>query len=206
METRWHCPVCGCPGRHYNETRMTIVCDQCGHSADDETSAESRRSFDRAVAFAKEHLRVGNFTECKNLIKPFCYDNPNNAKLYLLLLAAETKGYSDYFMDDDNSRHAARDYWDKLERLRSVNTVMRDYAREANAKKIARIRGKRTALFLLFPLVFIAVMLSISVLESAFLAVVAFIVGAIIACDNADKNRKYWKTKIPDNPRNPFWD
>ena len=206
METRWHCPICGCTGRHYNESRMTIVCDQCGHSSDDETSAEERRSFDRAVAFAKEHLRVGNWTECKNLIQPFCYQNPNNAKLYLILLAAETKGYTDYIMEDNDSRRRARDYWDKLERLRSVNTVMRDYAIEANARKKARIRGKRGGLFFIIPLTLGAVMLCTSVLESTFLAVVSFIVGGIFACDNIEKNRRYWKTRIPDNPRNPFWD
>ena len=206
METRWHCPICGCPTRHYNQARMTIVCDQCGYSADDETSAEDRRSFDRAVAFAKEHLRAGNYTECKNLIQPFCYQNPNNAKLYLILLAAETKGYSDYIMEDNDSRHRARDYWDKLERLRSVNTVMREYAREANAKKKARINSKRSGLFFIIPLTLGAVFLSASVLESMFLAVVSFIIGGIIAIDNIDKNRKFWNTRIPENPRNPFWD
>ena len=139
----WRCSVCGCSTNHYSSERRRLVCDSCGNEI---VSAEDERRqlhYLQTVDKAKDNLRVGNWDTAKNLIYPLLNDYTCDKALYLILLAAVTKGYSDYMLGDANkSRRAeAATLWDKLSRLNGVNSAMVEYA-NSRATVIASIWEK----------------------------------------------------------------
>lgn len=153
MVEHWTCPVCGCSSKHYSSRYMRDACDQCGHPVRDPAADLQRQSIDRTIALAKDHLRVGNWESCIYLIEPLCTKAPADDRLYLILLAAATKGYTDYLLTDAQSamRSKAFAYWEKLYSLHVVNGVMQRYA-AARRAELQRTRIKewyRIAGFLL---------------------------------------------------------
>ena len=129
MSGSWTCPHCGGTSNHFSRTRNALVCDVCGSIVQTDEERAADLNFERSMALARQHLQVGNWEEAKRLVKPFCSSRPADKQLYLMLLMAVTKGYSDYLIDNEISRNEASEYWDKLVRLGCVNETMKNYAR-----------------------------------------------------------------------------
>ena len=129
MSVSWTCPHCGGTSNHFSRSRNALGCDTCGSIVQTEAERTEDINYERKLALARQHLQVGNWEEAKRLIKPFCSSRPADKQLYLMLLMAVTKGYSDYLINNEASRREAFDYWDKLVRLGCVNDTMRSYAR-----------------------------------------------------------------------------
>lgn len=129
MSVSWTCPQCGGISNHFSRSRNALVCDTCGSIVQTEAERTEDINYERKLALARQHLQVGNWEEAKRLIKPFCSSRPADKQLYLMLLMAVTKGYSDYLINNEASRREAFDYWDKLVRLGCVNETMKSYAR-----------------------------------------------------------------------------
>lgn len=125
MSVSWTCPHCGGISNHFSRSRNALVCDSCGTKIQTETERNADIDYERKLALARQHLLVGNWEEAKGLIKPFCSSRPADKQLYLMLLMAETKGYSDYLMNNESNRREAFGYWDKLERKRCDKTANR---------------------------------------------------------------------------------
>lgn len=135
--SNWRCPGCGATTYHYDPRTLRLVCDFCPTPVSSEAELQARLQFDRTVALARQHLTVGNYKECKNLIKPLTASYPADKQLYLLLLACSTESYTVTDFIDYAARAEAAGYWDKLERLNCVNGVMLDYARRCMDKRAA---------------------------------------------------------------------
>lgn len=129
MENNWVCPRCGCRTQHFSVSREQYVCDACGFSIQSESNRRRQEQYTRSITQAKKHLQVGNWDSCAAIVRPMLNEYPTDPLLYLLLLAALTKGYDDYLLEGDASRRMeAANIWDKLERLHSVNPTMQRYA------------------------------------------------------------------------------
>ena len=128
----WRCPRCGNSSKHYSSMRLAEVCDLCGQPVEDQTLISQRQSYDRAMFLAQQHLRVGNWQECRSLLQPLCSQNPADHRLYLTMFEALTCGYSDYLTDwsDRSARSEAESCWDRLQRLNKVSSRMHTYAME----------------------------------------------------------------------------
>ena len=127
MNANWRCSRCGCTGKHYNSNIAGYVCNQCGHPVDSYENEQVRANYDRAILNAKDHMRVGNWQECINIVEPVVNTRPADFRAYSVLLAALTSGYTDYLIQDIYKRNKAADCWDKLMALRKINAYMRDY-------------------------------------------------------------------------------
>lgn len=179
MPSRWSCPSCGCTSSHYNSTRMAMVCDQCGRAVSDPQREAQRQQYDRTVKHATEHLRVGNWDESRAAILPLCSLYPSNAKLYLILLAALTHGYTDFLLNDPFRCREAAEYWSKLENLHSVNQTMRNYAVRRKQEQLSQLIKTRN----IAVAVLIALSLSLMISAAAgvaWLSVCVLLTGGII--------------------------
>ncbi len=137
------CSRCGCTSFHYNRGLMQMVCDWCGHPVDNEQDTQQLMQFDRTYAQAMEHLRVGNWEQVINLLRPLMNQHPSEKKLYAALFRAATHDYDDIEMTDRNRASIASDAWDKLVRLRAVTGEMRVYARRREGVRRAEIEKER---------------------------------------------------------------
>lgn len=136
MNGAWSCPVCGSRSRHYNRARLALVCDQCGRAVVDPEQELQRRQYDRAMQLAREHLRVGNWDQCRRTVQPWLDRYPAERLNYQLLLATATRGYTDLLLSDFQGAADARGYWEKLAALRGLNAAMTSYAaRRIHARK-----------------------------------------------------------------------
>lgn len=144
MDGLWSCPACGSRGRHYNRARLAMVCDQCGRAVPDPQQDQQRQQYDRAMQTAREHLRVGNWEQCRSAVQPWLYRYPSEKLMYQLLLAAWTCGYTDLLLTDHSGVAQARNCWDKLTVLHGINGTMRQYERRRiHAQKQQLIRRRR---------------------------------------------------------------
>lgn len=133
MANTWTCHVCGGTTKEYDPTQRCVVCLGCGTPVS-EVEQNERAGYERSKALARDHLRVGNWYEAKRLIEPLCSSRPADKELYLMLLCSVTKNLSDFLYEicDDSLREEAAKYWDKLEKLRCVTHLMKEYARKRN--------------------------------------------------------------------------
>ena len=143
MDGLWSCPACGSRGRHYNRTRLAMVCDQCGRAVPDPQQDQQRQQYDRAMQTAREHLRVGNWEQCRSAVQPWLYRYPSEKLMYQLLLAAWTCGYGDLLLTDQSGVAQARNCWEKLTVLHGINGVMRDYARRRIHARQQQLKHRR---------------------------------------------------------------
>lgn len=134
MSTAWVCPRCGCNSNHFSSSRCSLVCDSCGTEVKTEVERQEELDFQRKMALAKNHLRVGNWDEAKRIVKPYEHSRPADKQVYLYLLVATTKCFEDYLIEDTAARQEAEIYWDKLTRLGCVNSAMKDYVYERERK------------------------------------------------------------------------
>lgn len=150
--TRWTCPYCGCGTNHYSAQRLAFVCDACGMPLRDERADQDRMAYDRTLALARENLTVGNWETSISLISPLCSQRPSDPQLYLILLAATTKNYTDFLIGNTAAQKQAAIYWDKLAALHCVNNAMARYA-QGRYRELQTLRYKnnmRTARFALY--------------------------------------------------------
>ena len=150
--TRWTCPHCGCTSNHYSAQRLAFVCDACGTPMRDENAERNRMAYDRSIALARDNLAVGNWETCISQVSPLCSQRPSDPQLYLILLAAKTKNYSDFLIDNPTERQQASIYWDKLRSLHCVNNAMAQYSLRRR-QELQRRRDKnnlRTARFAIY--------------------------------------------------------
>ena len=150
--TRWTCPYCGCGTNHYSAQRLAFVCDACGMPLRDERADQDRMAYDRTLALARENLTVGNWETSISLISPLCSQRPSDPQLYLILLAATTKNYTDFLIGNTAAQKQAAIYWDKLAALHCVNNAMVQYAQQRR-QEILNLRNKnslRSGRFLLY--------------------------------------------------------
>lgn len=128
----WRCPRCGNTTKHYSSARLAEVCDLCGHPVEDHALVSQRQSYDRTMALAQQHLRVGNWKECRTMLQPLSGQNPADSRLYTMMFEALTCSYTDYLngISDTSARKEAEGCWDRLERLNKITSRMRTYASE----------------------------------------------------------------------------
>ena len=153
MASTWTCHVCGGTTKEYDPTLRCVVCLGCGTPVSDEEQNE-RAGYERSKALARDHLRVGNWYEAKRLIEPLCSSRPADKELYLILLFAVTKNLSDFLYGkrDGCFRADAAQYWDKLEKLKCVTHLMKEYARKRDdyvRQKVEMYKCKRGLLILI---------------------------------------------------------
>lgn len=143
----WHCPYCGCSSSHYNSSRIRMECDLCGYPVSEDVDAESRMRRDRTFLQIQKHLRVGNWQKVISLVRPLTEEDPTNKELYVFILRAATKDFSDDMMDT-SMRTIASDAWDKLERLNGITSQMRGYSNDCLKKKIDELENKKALLYI----------------------------------------------------------
>ena len=179
MLDNWKCRMCGSRAYQFNPRSMRLACSECRSPISTAEEMKAKVQLEKTLAFAKQHLHVGNYSECRNLVLPLLDQYPADKRVYLMLLACSTKGYTDLHITDDEIRCEAAEYWDKLERLRCVNNAMIDYARrirkrtndETSKKRRKHIAALLCTCFLL--LIFIAA-------GQPFLIVCGFIATSIV--------------------------
>ncbi len=149
MSTIWVCPRCGCNSNHFSSSKCSLVCDSCGTEVKTEVERQEELNFQRNMALAKNHLKVGNWDEAKQIVKQYERSRPADKQVYLYLLVATTKCFEDYLIEDSVACQEAEVYWDKLTRLGCVNSAMRNYA-DDRAEKLKLIKDKFIAKKTLF--------------------------------------------------------
>ena len=181
MSTAWVCPRCGCNSNHFSSSKCSLVCDSCGTEVKTEVERQEELNFQRNMALARNHLKVGNWNEAKQIVKQYKQSRPADKQVYLYLLVATTKCFEDYLIDDSAACQEAEEYWDKLTRLGCVNSAMRNYA-DGRAAKIKLMKEEFGAKKIL--LITISIVLTIL----AFLTVICgvtislfFIASAVVA-------------------------
>lgn len=128
--TGMRCPRCGGTDCEYVSRINAYVCNECDHRFRSEADRVADEDYERKKGFARQHLAVGNWYEVRNILQPLCSVRPSDKELYLMLLMAVTKGYSDMLLHSEGARMDAADYWEKLRHLHCINGTMRRYARK----------------------------------------------------------------------------
>ena len=211
MDNSWSCQYCGGSEYHFDNHRGIVVCSTCGREVRTQEQRSADIKFFEAITLAKRHLKVGNWEEAKRLVKAYCNVRPDDKTLYLILLAASTKCYSDYRMDDDRERSEASECWDKLERLHCVNSLMRQYA----SKRYAYLNSKRETIMykkgILFGLSLILTLTTIVLFASGEASGFIFAVFTVISWKIFIGNMGKWDEILEALPlnklhegRNPF--
>lgn len=144
MSDSWICLRCGCSSNHFSSSKGSLVCDSCGTEIRTEAERQEELNYQRNMALAKNHLKVGNWDEAKRIVKPYEHSRPADKQVYLYLLVATTKCFEDYLINNPVASEEAEIYWDKLSRLGCVNSEMVNYS-ERRAAKIRSIEEKFTA-------------------------------------------------------------
>ena len=149
MNSSWICPQCGGNTNHFNPSRYCMVCDMCGTEVRSEAERNADIDFQKNIALAKKHLKVGNWEEAKRIVKPYASSKPDDKQVYLYLLVAVTKCFEDYLIDNPVAYAEASEYWDKLRRLGCINSAMVDYSNRRAAKITSlknELNAKRSAI------------------------------------------------------------
>lgn len=140
------CSRCGGSSFHYNRSRMRMECDVCGTPASDPQQEQQLMQFDRACSQAMGHLTAGNWDEALQLLQPLLHQHPTEKRLYLAVLRAATKDFTDIAMANAASRHIASEAWDRLVRLNGVTGAMIRYGRQRYALHRRELLRQRTKL------------------------------------------------------------
>lgn len=128
------CSRCGCSSFHYNRSRMQMECDSCGTPVYDPQQVQQLMQYDRTYSQAMSHLTAGNWGQAIALLKPLTSQYPTEKKLYLAILRAATRDFSDIEMVNTANRVAASEAWNKLVRLNGVTGEMMRYGRQRYEK------------------------------------------------------------------------
>lgn len=142
------CTHCGCTAFHYNSARRRVVCDGCGHPVADPQLEQQMMQYDRTYAQAMDHLAAGNWEQTIQMIRPLLSQRPTEKRLYMALLRAATRDFSDIAMTNTSYRTTASDAWSKLLRLQGVTGDMLRYSRrryELHRTELQRQRNKLVA-------------------------------------------------------------
>ena len=137
------CSRCGGTNFHYNRKKMRMVCDSCLTPVYDASLDQQLMQYDQSYARAEQHLTAGNWQEVIRIINPLMYQNPTDKKLYVSVLRAATRDYSDIEMAEESIRRDASNAWDKLIRLNGINSEMRSYSRRRYEKHRKELLKKR---------------------------------------------------------------
>lgn len=170
----WVCQVCGGTFKHVDENGR-YKCDSCGTEVVTPEDEQKCLHYAQTVKLAKDNLMVGNWDTAKQLVYRLMKDYPSDSTLYLIAMAAVTKGYTDVLVNNSTEaqRKEAAWCWDKLEALNAVNSVMVEYRqRKRETEKIEIKRLKRLSVWLVIAAVFAALIFPE--------AIVLFIVGILI--------------------------
>lgn len=181
MSTAWVCPRCGCNSNHFSSSKCSLVCDSCGTEVKTEVERQEELNFQRNMALARNHLKVGNWNEAKQIVKQYEHSRPADKQVYLYLLVATTKCFEDYLIDDSAACQEAEEYWDKLTRLGCVNSAMRNYA-DGRAAKLKLMREEFIARkSLLITISTVLTILAFLTLACGEIISIFFIASAVVA-------------------------
>lgn len=156
----WRCPVCGGTFKHIDLNSGLYKCDSCGTEVTSAEDEKKRLYYAQTMKLAKDNMKVGNWDKAKQLAYGLMKDYPSDAALYLIAMAAVTKGYTDVLVNNSTTaqRNEAAWCWDKLEALNAVNSVMVEYReRRREALKIENKRVKRLITCLVIAAIFAVV-------------------------------------------------
>lgn len=160
----WICPSCGGTAKHYNTATGHFVCSSCGTEIISPEEERKKIHYLNTVQKAKDNLRVGNWDTSKQLVYPLLNDYPCDKTLYLILMAAITKGYEDYLFDSTLAqKQEAANVWNKLSRLDSINATMIDYARKKDLIAQSRWEALKKKVLLLIAGVVFAILLAVAI-------------------------------------------
>lgn len=134
MDNSWICEECGGKSSHFNSSRGCLVCDICGAEVRSKDELNANIVFQKDMALARQHLKVGNWDEAKRIVKPYENSRPAEKQVYLYLLVATTKCFEDFLLDDPVADSEAAKYYDKLKRLGCVNSAMINYAKRRSER------------------------------------------------------------------------
>ena len=119
---------------------MRRECDGCGAPVDFQSEVQREERYFSAVSQADAHLTVGNWAQAVGLLSPLLQDNPGDSQLYLKLLRAATKDYSDFALEDNSMKTLAASCWSKLTRLNVFTPDMREYSRRMRSGMFGRLK------------------------------------------------------------------
>lgn len=193
MSATWICSVCGCTTNHFSSSKGSLVCDACGTEVRSEAERQDELNYQKNMALAKSHLKVGDWEDAKRIVKPYEKSRPADKQVYLYLLVATTKCFEDYLLDNPAASKEAEIYWEKLQRLRAVNPAMREYLyrREAKLKEMnGKVSEKKMVLMLIcIVLTIIAFWLMVSGEGISILFIILSIVGWVHSTKWINRNK-----------------
>lgn len=176
------CSRCGGSSFHYNRSRVRMECDTCGTPVSDPQREQQLMQFDQACSQAMGHLTAGNWEDALQLLQPLLRQYPTEKRLYLAVLRAATKDFTDIAMANAANRHIASEAWDRLVRLNGVTGAMIRYGRQRYAlHRKELLRQRRKLLAWLFAAALCSLLAGIFLeTEHGFLAVLC--VGGLFGC------------------------
>lgn len=142
------CPYCGSAASRYNAARGVTQCAVCGHELPDAARDARLREADQTYRLAMEHLRVGNWQRCVDLLTPLCGQYPTEPKYYRGIIRAASHDLSDVSFVTKNVPEKilldrADDAWDHLKRLHALDSELRAYAKRCKKAQTARFEKVR---------------------------------------------------------------
>ena len=143
MSATWICSKCGGNSNHFSTSKSALVCDSCGTEIRTDTERQEELNYQRNMALAKNHLKVGNWEDAKRIVKPYENSRPADKRVYLYLLVATTKCFEDFLLDNPSTSQEVDVYWDKLRRLGCINSAMVNYF-DRRAAKLREIKEEYT--------------------------------------------------------------
>lgn len=181
---------------------MTFVCGQCGRPVDDLVEGSERMYYDRTFALARNHLKVGYYQKCIDLITPLIEKYPADPRIHLILMASYTNGYTDLEMADGSRRKAAAECYDRLRRLRCSNKALTEYVRRRKALCLAEMKrqGNKAAGYWIAAGVAFLVALAVSGWLRTLGALVVTIFLVSRGCDNNTKSKQAYGWTGKKNP------
>ena len=204
------CTRCGCSSFHYNRSRMRMECDSCGTPVYDPQQVQQLMEYDRTYSRAMSHLTAGNWEQTIGLLRPLMSQYPTEKRLYLAVLRAATRDFTDIGMENMVNRATASEAWDKLIRLNGITGEMLRYGRRRYEKHREELSKQRTKI-----LAWIFAAASCSILagilfgtECYFLAVLC--TGGLAGClykafsSHPVKVVKQLMSAVPNYQHNPF--
>lgn len=205
-----YCLHCGGTSFHYNSGRMRMECSSCGTPLNEYALQEQQMQYDRMYSQAMSHLLAGNWDQTISQLKPLTNQYPTDKKLYIALLRATTRDFSDIEMQDSNKRAIASDSWDKLVRLRGVTSDMIRYGMNRYERHMFELRRqKNIVLNWLFSVSIAIFLMGLTISQKAIFASLILLIFSVVGFYNLVNRRpievvKQLSAEISDYHRNPF--
>ncbi len=176
------CPYCGGLGG-YSSIDRNVSCAFCGHVFDALNIWENMKEHDDKMFLAGEHIKAGNWDEVIKVLTPISsLKYPADQRIYIYLLTAATKGFTDYELLDYSKRRLAADSWDNLSNLNSITSEMKCYSREKYCREHNQVQNATSRILLWFVIAAIAAIIAAICFVTASYSLTFIFVNGVIGC------------------------